>query len=419
MPISEMNRCPECNTRSAHFHDQWLGCSLCTKSWICFKCAYRFLPSSKTDKIDQAAQIFYDDIVKCQSTNSLFWHYICSACVKIINADNDSNKDIDSSKGKEDNETTSSSSDSDNHPATDNNITNQKMTQNVEETQNAEKTVSVITPETQGTKGTIARAFSTQSRLENSAILESKKVINGNNSVPICHYYHQGKCLKGSECNFRHPPRCINYCCNERAGCSGGYRECQLMHPILCRNSLRNRECFDLACTLTHLKGTVRRQVTDMSKNERWNHQPQVPSMRPIFSQNQQVLGPRPQSRPISAKPLMVPPSLSEKNFPPLPCQQAVNAAQQPFLQPPLQQPGIMSHSNSFPGMSNYSPGNYAAPNEHTFSNANEPTAISSKPPIDTMSYKPFLQKPLNFPEFPSFVNVNSNTPSRHEKQRP
>ena len=115
----------------------------------------------------------------------------------------------------------------------------------------------------------------------------------------------------------------------------------------------------------------------------------------------------------------MVPPSLSEKNFPPLPCQQAVNVAQQPFLQPLLQQPGIMSHSNSFPGMSNYSPGNYSAPNEHTFSNANEPTAISSKPPIDTMSYEPFLQKPLNFPELPSFVNVNSNTPSRHEKQRP
>ena len=71
--------------------------------------------------------------MKCQSTNCLFWHYICSACVKIINADNDSNKDVESSKGKEDNESTFSSLDSDNHPATDNNITNQKTTQNVEE----------------------------------------------------------------------------------------------------------------------------------------------------------------------------------------------------------------------------------------------------------------------------------------------
>ena len=218
---------------------------------------------------------------------------------------------------------------------------------------------------------------------------------------------------------FQASPRCINYCCNGHAGCGGGYRECQLVHPILCQNSLRNRESFDTACTLTHLKSTVRRKVTDRSQNERWNHQPQVPSMCPIFSQNQQVFGPRPQSRPISAKPLTIPPSLSDKNFPPLLCQQAVNVAQQPFLQPPLQQPGIMSHSNSFPGMSNYSPGNFAVPNERTFSNTNEPTAIPSKPPIDTMGYKLFSQKPLNVPQFPSFVNVNSNTLSRHEKQSP
>ena len=69
--------------------------------------------------------------------------------------------------------------------------------------------------------------------------------------------------------------------------------------------------------------------------------------------------------------------------------------------------------------MSNYSPGNFAAPNERTFSNTNEPTAISSKSPIDTVGYKPFLQKLLNAPQLPSFVNVYSNTPSRHEKQRP
>ena len=35
------------------------------------------------------------------------------------------------------------------------------------------------------------------------------------------------------------------------------------------------------------------------------------------------------------------------------------------------------------------------------------------------MGYKPFLQKPLNVPQFPFFVNVNSNTPPHHEKQRP
>ena len=80
-------------------------------------------------------------------------------------------------------------------------------------------------------------------------------------STPICRYYRIGKCNKGENCEFRHPEKCIKYCRNGRDGCGGGFRECQLLHPVLCRNSLRSRECFDMNCTLAHLKGTIRKPV--------------------------------------------------------------------------------------------------------------------------------------------------------------
>ena len=75
-----------------------------------------------------------------------------------------------------------------------------------------------------------------------------------------------------------------------------------------------------------------------------------------------------------------------------------------------------MSHSNTFTGIL----GNVATPNEHTFSNTNEPTVVARKPPIKNMGYKLSLQKPLKVTQFPFFVNVvNINTSSYNEEQRP
>ena len=76
-------------------------------------------------------------------------------------------------------------------------------------------------------------------------------------STPICRCYRIGKCNKGENCNFRHPEKRIKYCRNGRDSCDGGFRECQLLHLVLRRNSLRNRECFDMDCTLAILKGLL------------------------------------------------------------------------------------------------------------------------------------------------------------------
>ena len=84
---------------------------------------------------------------------------------------------------------------------------------------------------------------------------------------PFCPFFKKGKCwhgksgkklINGRECQFQHPPKCIKYCrfgWDKTQGCDGS---CGLLHPTLCKNSLRYRECFDPDCTLAHLSGTER-----------------------------------------------------------------------------------------------------------------------------------------------------------------
>ena len=79
-------------------------------------------------------------------------------------------------------------------------------------------------------------------------------------SIPICTDYRYGKCQKGDKCDYAHPPKCLDYCRYGREGCSGGYRKCKLLHPVLCKSSLRYNQCFDQSCTLAHLKGTNRKK---------------------------------------------------------------------------------------------------------------------------------------------------------------
>ena len=78
--------------------------------------------------------------------------------------------------------------------------------------------------------------------------------------APICKDYRYGKCQNGENCVYGHPAKCLEYCRYGREGCSGGFAKCKLLHPVLCRNSLRYNKCLDQSCTLAHLKGTIRKE---------------------------------------------------------------------------------------------------------------------------------------------------------------
>ena len=86
----------------------------------------------------------------------------------------------------------------------------------------------------------------------------------------VCHHYKQGRCwhgksgqkiYNGRKCLNLHPRKCLTYCRfgydQSKGGCSGN---CGLLHPTLCRNSLRYKMCFIENCTFTHLAGTERHQ---------------------------------------------------------------------------------------------------------------------------------------------------------------
>lgn len=73
----------------------------------------------------------------------------------------------------------------------------------------------------------------------------------------ICKDYRHGKCYR-NDCKYQHPDKCLDYCRYGREGCSKGYDGCKLLHPVLCRSSLRYGECYNKSCTYAHLKGTIR-----------------------------------------------------------------------------------------------------------------------------------------------------------------
>ena len=108
--------------------------------------------------------------------------------------------------------------------------------------------------------------------LSNDGLLEPDK----QPPITVCYYYRIGKCNKGQDCKYRHPPKCIDYCRNGRAGCNKG-RKCPLLHPILCRNALKTLQCYDQNCTFAHLKGTVRKIKSGHQNHQQLSNEIPVP----------------------------------------------------------------------------------------------------------------------------------------------
>ena len=124
------------------------------------------------------------------------------------------------------------------------------------------------------------------STLENVTILDSSTThshsppftqLNDINNIterdedarPVCERYRRGVCphgirgqtlFNGNTCEYGHPKRCQRFCqygTDIRDGCKEG-RNCELLHPILCRYGLNYQLCTNLRCKFTHVKGTKR-----------------------------------------------------------------------------------------------------------------------------------------------------------------
>ena len=79
-----------------------------------------------------------------------------------------------------------------------------------------------------------------------------------------CRHYMNNTCkfgISGKGCPYVHPKRCsklMNHGTRAGKGCNKG-KKCKDFHPKMCPMSIAKSECFDLSCSLCHVKGTRRR----------------------------------------------------------------------------------------------------------------------------------------------------------------
>ena len=93
--------------------------------------------------------------------------------------------------------------------------------------------------------------------------------------MPICRYFKNSKCTKGSNCKYAHPSRCKTFMDNgsakfNKGGCDG---KCGKLHPKnMCMRSLKESKCDRLNCTYIHMKRT-KLVAPKTSSNPKSNHQ--------------------------------------------------------------------------------------------------------------------------------------------------
>ena len=99
----------------------------------------------------------------------------------------------------------------------------------------------------------------------------------------ICRDYRKQACKHGRRglgCSYSHPracPKLMEHGLDKKLGCSRG-RNCRDFHPTICRNSIRNRACFNESCKFPHIKGTTRkREQTTRPTSTPPRHPPSPP----------------------------------------------------------------------------------------------------------------------------------------------
>ena len=74
----------------------------------------------------------------------------------------------------------------------------------------------------------------------------------------VCYFYKIGKCKFGKECKKDHPKFCQKFITHgpQKLNPKGCDCKCHNLHPIACRDSIKNRKCGREKFRFYHLKGT-------------------------------------------------------------------------------------------------------------------------------------------------------------------
>ena len=113
--------------------------------------------------------------------------------------------------------------------------------------------------ETKNTSDSKSDAKNENSAEDHEKVEENRETKVEKNS--ICWAYRYNKCSheNGEGCPKRHPKKCQKFCdfghiAKDKKGCDT--KNCDLLHPKLCRNSTTARKCPYMNCRFQHLRGT-------------------------------------------------------------------------------------------------------------------------------------------------------------------
>lgn len=100
------------------------------------------------------------------------------------------------------------------------------------------------------TRSSSSSSSGSSSRSSSCSTTKTKiKPKKNNKSLPDCKFYRQGRCMRGSECLYKHRPICQPFLLNGNLenGCTRG-RTCERVHVVHCPGSRKGHPCQIKAC---------------------------------------------------------------------------------------------------------------------------------------------------------------------------
>ena len=120
----------------------------------------------------------------------------------------------------------------------------------------------------------------------------------------VCELFKKTRCphgisgdrlVKGVVCSYRHPRLCKPYCrfgATASPGCSLG-DDCEDYHPLLCKEAIQSKKCYNRSCRFTHIVGTQRRDPEQAMEQTREQPPEKKDYRRPIPEERHRPRGRR------------------------------------------------------------------------------------------------------------------------------